>query len=644
MCGIIGSFSKEKDKSDFLTNISLKKLAHRGPDGSGLYSDSYVQFGHTRLSIIDLTDAGKQPMLSQDSNLVITFNGEIYNHLELRAELEALGESFHTHSDTEVLLSAYKIWGTDCIQRFRGMFAFAIWNKEDRTLFLARDRCGEKPLFYYYDEKHFIFASELKALIPLLEKQPELDPSIIDMYLHYQYVPEPYTLLNGVHKLPAAHFILTNISEWSFEAKRYWDIENIKELSNPPKNKKELYRSVLEHLEESIKLTLRSDVPVGIPLSGGIDSGAIASIAQKHYPKSMHAFCVGYPGRPPYDERLQARELAESLGMIVHEIEIPTDEFVSFFPELVKIMDEPIADPAAFGHYSVPKAAADAGIKVLLSGIGGDELFWGYDWTVKATIINEMKKKHPALSALVKWIKIDSVKSFLKRVSQSKKCSHSIRSYSNFLFTLSNDITPKDQLYFKVESAEFRETFSLPSEIYGSAMREFNHTNVFKPTSIGFRSYEQIPAAIIRMLFDTWLISNCLSLGDRVSMSVGVESRMPFLDHKLIENIMSLRKIYPDHTLGQKFLLRSALKEVLPDDVVKRPKAGFTPPVREWLLGVVQNYGEILRHGQLIDQEIINPTQINLILNQAGSRDWFFLFFVYKLVFLEMWYQKVVKR
>jgi asparagine synthase (glutamine-hydrolysing) len=642
MCGIIGFFSKEKEKLSSLTNASLKKIAHRGPDGSGLYSDSHVQFGHTRLSIIDLTDAGKQPMLSMDSNLVITFNGEIYNHIELRAELEALGESFQTHSDTEVLLSAYKIWGTDCIHRFRGMFAFAIWDKEGKTLFLARDRCGEKPFFYYQDEKNFIFASELKALIPLLEKQTELDPSVIDMYLHYQYVPEPYTLLKGVNKLPAAHFILTNISEWNFEAKKYWDIEDTKELCNPPKNKNALYGSILEHLEESIKLTLRSDVPVGIPLSGGIDSGAIAALAQKNYSTPMHAFCVGYPGRPPYDERNQARALAESLGMIVHEIELPVDSFVSFFPELVRIMDEPIADPAAFGHYSIPRAAADVGIKVLLSGIGGDELFWGYDWTAKAAIINEMKKKHPTFSAMSKWMKLDSVKSFLMRVSQSEKCSNSIRTYAKLLFALSKDNTPKEQLYFMAESAEFRETFLFTSKIYGPSMMALTDSNVFKPTAIGPRAYEQIPAAIIRMLFDTWLVSNCLSLSDRVSMSVGVETRLPFLDVQFIEHVMSLRKIQPDHALGQKFWLRSALKNVLPDDVLKRPKAGFTPPVWKWLLGVVQTYGDVLKNGQLVGQGIINPAQINLILNQAGSRDWFFLFFVYKLVLLEMWYKKVV--
>lgn len=225
MCGIIGHISKDPSPSRSVTQMDLARLAHRGPDGSGIYANSHVQLGHTRLSIIDLTDAARQPMSSHDGRHVVTYNGEIYNHLELRAELEALGEIFYSHSDTEVLLVAYKVWGRGCVERFRGMFAFALWDNIDRTLFLARDRCGEKPLFYYRDDGSLIFASELKALLPLLEGRPRLDPAVVDLYLHYQYVPEPMTLLAGVHKLPAAHTLFLSRENWHATPQRYWNVE-----------------------------------------------------------------------------------------------------------------------------------------------------------------------------------------------------------------------------------------------------------------------------------------------------------------------------------------------------------------------------------------------------------------------------------
>jgi asparagine synthase (glutamine-hydrolysing) len=399
---------------------------------------------------------------------------------------------------------------------------------------------------------------------------------------------------------------------------------------------------IRDALEDAVKMTLRSDVPVGVGLSGGIDSAAIAVFAQKNYAEPMHAFCVGYPGRPPYDERAQARALAESLGMIVHEVELPVESFVDFFPELVKVMDEPIADPAAFGHYSVPRAAADEGVKVLLSGIGGDEIFWGYPYVTQAVQLNQLLLDHPSIKFIAQWLGSKSAQHFLSKVSHYPHAHPSIKRCATILQKVGDTHNPSEQLMYYMLHPDFDGPFALKSEVYGSAMHDLTSAILFKTTAIGLRSREKIPAAIVRMLFDTWLTSNCLSLGDRVGMAVGVETRMPFLDANLIELVMSLRANNPDHALGQKAWLRAALKDVLPDEILSRPKAGFQPPLHEWLSGVVAKYGDMLQGGQLVNVGILSSTKIVHLLDQIAKRNWTGLFFTYKLVLLEMWYQKVV--
>jgi asparagine synthase (glutamine-hydrolysing) len=646
MCGIIGRVSRQaqQQRANFSAQ-ALATLAHRGPDGTGVCSDDHIQFGHTRLAIIDLTSAGHQPMTYAQGRYTVTYNGEIYNHLELRQELEALGETFVSYSDTEVLLAAYKVWGEACVKRFIGPLAFAIWDNHKQQAFLARDRCGEKPLFYSFDQNSLTFASELKGLIPLLDARPALSPAAVDQYLHYQYVPEPLTLLQGVHKLAAGHTLTLSLTNWDAQPVRYWTVEDAAVQAVPPSpnmSKSDILSAIRQGLENAVKLTLRADVPVGIALSGGVDSGAIAVLAQKNYPEPMHAFCVGYPGRPPYDERQQARSLAESLGMIVHEVELPVDSFVDFFPSLVHIMDEPIADPAAFGHYSVPRAAADQGIKVLLSGVGGDEIFWGYPYVTQAVQLNQLALKRPSLVGLAGWLTAPSVQTFLTKVAHYPHAHPTIKRWADILQKLSDPRQAKGQLFYSMLHPEFAGPYPFKTKLYGPAMAAVTKDNAFAPIDIGMRSSEQVPAAVIRLLFETWLTSNCLSLGDRVSMGVGVETRMPFLDAELIGLVMALRAQSPDHGLGQKAWLRQALQGVLPAEVLSRPKAGFQPPVQEWLSGVVHRYAEVLVGGQLQQAGILAADSIAYVQHKLAQQGNTGLFLAYKLVLLEMWYQKIV--
>jgi asparagine synthase (glutamine-hydrolysing) len=387
MCGIIGVVASCAADRGAAIEKALQLMHHRGPDDRGVWVDDSIMLGHTRLSILDLSPLGHQPMTDRSARFAITFNGEIYNYLELRQELIELGHQFLSKTDTEVLLAAYIEWGNSCLQRLQGMFAFAIWDKVAKTLFLARDRTGEKPLYYYLRDRTFYFGSELRALVSLLPKVPDLDPAAIDAYLHYQFVPEPRTPLVGIEKLPAAHYLLIKSPELEILPQRYWSLENIAPIEGDP------VTLIRQQLDRTIELTLRSDVPVGVSLSGGIDSGGIASLAAPKYRDTLQAFSVGYPDRPAFDERRKAEKLAKQLGLPFYEVELKTAELVDLFPDLISMSDDPVADIAAYGHYAVSKLAADRNVKVVLGGIGGDELFWGYAWCAESVSLSTQKQQ-----------------------------------------------------------------------------------------------------------------------------------------------------------------------------------------------------------------------------------------------------------
>jgi asparagine synthase (glutamine-hydrolysing) len=643
MCGILGVlFSIPNGNTNPLNNI--EQLLHRGSDDFGEWKDKHIYLGHTRLSILDLSPLGHQPMSYQNERFWITFNGEIYNYLELRQELINLGYQFVSQSDTEVLLAAYAHWGKDCLEKLRGMFAFAIWDRSQKTLFLARDRTGEKPLYYYHDANSFYFASELKALISLLPHKPTLDPASVDLYLHYQYVPEPHTPLIGIYKLPAAHYLLIDGKENSaliIEPQSYWSIQNIPPIDGDP------IPLIRQELDRVIELTLRSDVPIGIALSGGIDSGAIAALATPKYKDTLQCFSIGYPNRPPYDERNQAEELAKQLGLPFFDIELKTADLVDFFPSLVSAMDDPIADIAAYGHYSVMKLASDRGIKVMLSGIGGDELFWGYPWTIQAVKLTQRKQQ--ILQGKIKTSKkLDFMSSFsenrlYRKFTYSTKSPQALRSLfsQGIEHSLLNLQHPRQAVYQNLVG-DFQSALQHCEQLYTPEFAKLiPFRNAFLPFEINLQSIDDIPQQICQILFDTWLVSNCLALGDRVSMASSVETRLPFLDYKLIELVMGLRKTQPDHDLGQKYWLKQSLKGIVPDEVLNRPKRGFQPPVQEWMEGIILKYIDQLKSGYLIQMNILNPDFIiKMIKDFNSSRQ--HIFILYKCLLLEIWYRKVV--
>ncbi|XHR80492.1 MAG: asparagine synthase (glutamine-hydrolyzing) [Gloeotrichia echinulata GP01] len=636
MCGIAGFLSRTPLKEANL-NFALKALFHRGPDNQGMWQDNYIQLGHTRLSILDLSPLGNQPMSYQDGRFMITFNGEIYNYIEIREELSEKGYSFISQTDTEVLIAAYAHWGTQCLDKLRGMFAFAIWDKITNKLFLARDRTGEKPLYYWFDDNKFYFTSELKALLTLLPKVPALDPIAIDLYLHYQYVPEPRTPLIGVYKLPAAHYLLINCEDWEIEPKRYWSLAQIQPIEGDP------IKLIRQELDQVIDLTLRSDVPIGIALSGGLDSGGIAALAAPKYKNTLQALSIGYEGTPACDERAQAAELAQWLGLEFRDVELRTSELVDFFPDLVSAIDDPIADIAAYGHFAVTRLAADLGIKVLLNGLGGDELFWGYNWVLDALRLAENKYNlHSTLGKFQSSLTgLDWLTKFplYNRLANSNKIPNCLRTTLDQGLEISNTAPwhPQQIPFYNVR-VDFRYAWYHRQHLYTKVfLEQLPERNPYQPFVVSTESTD-IPNQICQLVFDTWLVSNCLSLGDRTSMAWAVEARIPLLDYKLIELVMGMRKAQPDHEYGQKSWLRSALKNVLPDKVIQRKKRGFEPPYEEWIKALLEKYGKSVLEGYLVEMGFFNRKYIEKIFSNYREN----YAMVYKLILLESWYKYVV--
>jgi asparagine synthase (glutamine-hydrolysing) len=640
MCGIAGVFSRFSGlQFDLEPAVSL--LRHRGPDDSGTWNDDHVHLAHTRLSILDLNPSGHQPMSYADGRYWITFNGEIYNYLELRKELKSHGHSFKSSGDTEVLLAAFAQWGISLLDKVTGMFAFAIWDTRSKKLFLARDRCGEKPLYYWVDDKSFYFASEMKTLLAMLPHAPPISPSAIDLYFHYQYVPEPMTPLDGILKLPASHWAMVDIDTWNVLPKRYWSLESGEPLEGDP--------AVLirQELERSIELTLRSDVPVGIALSGGIDSSALAAIAVKKYGANLKAFSIGYSDNRSFDERGQARAFAAGLGIDFFDLEVQDHDAVDFFPNLVKVMDDPIGDTAAFSHYSVTKLAADHGVKVVLSGLGGDELFWGYDFT--RTSVRLTKRKIGLLQNVVcgtTFAKrfIDSIPyfPFMNRYANTRKLPGFITGPLSYLQEMHYlKLTRTDQTVYQNLLTDFADSRFFTQTVYTSEfMKRLPIDNAFHPFTIpGLMQKQNIDVEICRILYDTWLASNCLALGDRVSMASSVETRIPLLDYRLIQTVFRLRRKIKDYKLGHKSWLIGAIKDVVPVELLSRPKQGFRQPI-EWIDGIIDKYLPTTEDSCLVKSRIISGTALQKVLSRSEDsvfpkRE------AYLFLLLDMWLRNI---
>jgi len=612
MCRIAGfwDFSFRDSYSLEETIIAMRDtLSHGGPDDAGLYLDEALPlaFGHRRLAILDLSPLGHQPM--EFENLVITYNGEVYNFREIRKELESFGYKFLSNSDTEVILKAFHRWGYSAVHKFRGMFAFAIWDKEKRELILCRDRIGVKPLYYYYKNGLFMFASELKAFHRHPKFEKEIDPIGLSLYLQYGYIPAPYTIFKNTFKLKAGHFLIVK-STGEVEEFPYWSIENFFEEGRAKreswlrKGEDELAQELEDILTESFKLRLVSDVPVGMFLSGGIDSSTVCALLAKEGIK-LKTFTIGFYEKE-YNEAEYAKKVANYLGTDHTELYCTPKEALEIIPKLPEIYDEPFGDSSAIPTFLVSKLAKSQ-VKVSLSADGGDEQFCGYSryWLISKRI--RKLSKLPLNGILSKILDLIHPDLALKLYNALKPILPKYTNFRDKYIKLRNVLRAKTATeqydlavsYFLEEDLE---TLGLSS---GKRLTDFVSLNSFD-----FQN--------LMMLIDlkTYLPDDILVKVDRATMAVALEGREPFLDHRIVEWTSRLPVEFKYKNGVSKYLLRKVLYKYVPRELVDRPKQGFGVPIYEWFKGDLKElYKVYLDEGRIRSAGIFNAKEVKALLD-----------------------------
>jgi asparagine synthase (glutamine-hydrolysing) len=544
-------------------------ISYRGPDGFGYHVDDLAFLGHRRLSIIDV-QAGHQPIYNETGSVCLTYNGEIFNHASLRPDLEAAGHRYKTRSDTETIVHAYEQYGPDCVSRFRGMFAFAIWDARAKTLFCARDRLGIKPFYYFSDGRIFAFASEIKALLEHPAISPSVDESLLPEYLAFGYGSSDRTLFRGIRKLMPGHHLTLEVKDGgSLEPRieRYWDAPRPTHFET--RSEQEWIRDCRARLEETVRMRLMSDVPLGMFLSGGVDSSAIAAIMRRQVSTPVKTFAVGYR-EEQYSELTWARQVAGVIGTEHREVVIGMEDFFNALPDLVWHEDEPIAWPSSVSLYFVSKLAASE-VKVVLTGEGSDELFAGYE-----------RYGHYLFN--MRWLAFyRGVPAAARRSIRENIASTSILSGTwrrKLLHTFigreeSFESLQLDNFYCAFPIAEQQRLFpgldSSSDAIYGDVLK--------------YWSAASDSAVLPRMLYTdikTYLVE-LLMKQDQMSMACSIESRVPFLDHPLVEFAAT---VPPDMKIRggvRKYILKRAVEDILPHEIVHRKKMGFPTPLRQWL-------------------------------------------------------------
>lgn len=562
----------------------MAALAHRGPDDEGVHVDyeNRVCLGHRRLSVIDLS-SGAQPLWNEDRTLAVVYNGEIYNHRELRKTLEAAGHVFHTdHADTEVLVHGYEEWGPDMVQRLNGMWAFALYDTVRRSIFLSRDRFGKKPLYYTVTRDAFVFASELHALLLHQEAPRELDRLSLKKYFAYGFIPAPGTPYQGIHKLPAGHNMVFDLRARKLNVWAYWDFV-IEPFDRIPSNPDSVWGEQLRHLFfEAVKRRLESDVPLGVFLSGGIDSSAVA-MAAAHYkdPKDIKTFSIGFD-EPSFDETAYAEAAAEYLGTHHHHKGLSLAEAKKLVPDILLRLDEPVADGSLIPTYLLSRFTRSA-VTVALSGDGGDELFAGYDpfkalrlavffdTLVPGAIRSGLRSLADLLPVSQKNMSLDfKIKRTLRGLSYD-------RPYWNPVWLSPLEPREIDELF--QERTDIEELYSEALTYWG----RFPGMGIVDKTLYFYTKM--------------YMQDDILPKVDRASMMVSLEVRSPFLDAELVDFVRRIPWRWKLRGGRTKFLLKQALTDRLPPEILNRPKKGFGIPLTRWLRETSMNWPAGLRHG-----------------------------------------------
>jgi asparagine synthase (glutamine-hydrolysing) len=630
MCGIVGTLALRNGDPVPLDRIVAMRdtMVHRGPDGAGAWAsdDGRIALGFRRLAIIDLSPAAMQPMSNEDGSLQLVYNGEIYNHAEIREELERIGgHRWKTdHSDTEVILHAFEQWGIDCLERFRGMFALGLWDARRRTLWLARDRIGIKPLYYSVHHGRISFASEIKALLADPEQERGVDEVALFHYLSFLASPAPDTLFAGIKKLPAGKWLRIT-EEGIAEERRWWDVwDHVTPLTGVPE--KEIAERVLAELRTSVRLRKVSDVPVGVFLSGGIDSSTNAALFSEGESRPVKTFSIGYEGEyASYRNELQyARRMATEVGADHHELLLTQDDLLDFLPRMVQLQDEPIADPVCVPIYYVSKLARDHGVIVAQVGEGADELFIGYpSWRRSLRLQRFDDLPMPAVMKRLGLVG-------LRAVGRADGMPYE---------WLRRGASGLPVFWGGAEAFTQRQKERLLSPRLRRDLGGLSSWDVLAPIRKRFEDKAWDRAAVNWMTYldlNLRLPELLLMRVDKMSMGVSLEGRVPFLDHKFVELAMSIPSELKTKNGTLKYVLKNAVRGTIPDELIDRPKQGFGVPIHEWFVG---RLGERMRSDLdafCAATDLLDAGAVRAVLDAgAGPQAWY-------LHNLAMWWNEYV--
>jgi asparagine synthase (glutamine-hydrolysing) len=603
MCGIAGKlvFDSEAKADAGLLRRMMQTIAHRGPDGDGVYCDGPVALGHRRLAIIDLR-TGDQPMSNEDGSVWVVFNGEIYNFRALRAELQSRGHVFRSSSDTEAIVHLYEDLGDRCVEHLQGMFAFALWDARARRLLLARDRVGIKPLYFADTGRSLVFGSEIKAVLADPTVHRDTDWTCIDRFLTYYYLPGDRTLMRSVRKLEPGHCL--TVQDGKVSVKQYWDLSFTG--AHGSTSLEDSARSLRELLQASVRSHMISDVPVGVLLSGGVDSSGVLALASQGS-EPLHSFTVGFDGADVTDERPYARLAAEAFGTHHHETTISSDDFADFLPRYVWHMEEPVCEPPAIALYFVSKLARDLGIKVLLSGEGGDEAFAGYQDYRNLLALEALKTGFGPARGLV-----GAGFRTLQRVGW-RRAAH----YSELTSLASDDY------YFSRTATPGTPFNRLKAALYTEGLVAcLDDSRSDEPTR---RLLGKAPARPLldRLLYvDTksWLPDDLLVKADKMTMAASVELRVPLLDHRVLEFAATLPWQHKVFGWKLKRVLRQALAPLLPAAILQRKKAGFPVPYARWMRHeLAPHIHDVLLSPSSLCRQLFNRRAVEQILADNAS-------------------------
>mgnify|MGYP003853774627 CR=1 FL=1 len=627
MCGICGIISFDNSIVDEKTLIQMRdEMKHRGPDAEGIFinENRKIGFGFRRLAIIDLSPAANQPMSSNDKSIWIVFNGEIYNHLEVRKELERKGYQYRTKSDTETIIYAYEEYGIDFIHKLNGMFSIAIWDARKKLFIACRDRIGKKPFYYTFQNGKFIFASEIKSILKHPEVKKELNLNSLSHYLTFLIPPSPETMFEGIKKLPAGHRLILN-ENGDLKIEEYYDVLNSEnEILESDEN--QIKENIIRLLRQSIKDRMISDVPFGVFLSGGIDSSTNVALMAELMDRPVDTFSIGFKDFPYNNEFEYARKVAEIFKANHHEIQIDAKDALEFFPELVYHQDEPLADPVCIPLYFVSKLARENGTIVVQVGEGSDEEFAGYPW-------------------LLRHLKIANLNKYLfKRFPQS---------LNNLFYQLVKKLWSEEG---KLLEIDYIRRIKDRQEIYWGGAINFteehkskllinNLNNSYLKIQEIYNSYNQksriddLLRKFIYLEFKNRLPELLLMRVDKMAMATSVEARVPFLDYRLVEYSFKINSRVKVKNNTTKYILKKAVEGLIPNEIIYRKKQGFAAPMNYWLKNELSDFTKnYLLNSKIHQLGLFNKDFINFLLNSPLSNRYDFVQNTWNLLNLFMWY------